>query len=191
MRLRTLPGDHPCTAALKDGSVKSDLVAFDFADYSPSNKGFKPIVREQAFDVYQASADLKPALKNQAQRFPERGINVRRLDHPGRGRQCRRPSHSGAGLEADRVDRGGAQEGSGVGAEDDRVVSYPWDAAGCGDATKGDDEYRSRDRVIHFAGSSRLARFSAIPLRPRARCTMPPSNPTARQYSIPCVTVDR
>jgi 4,5-dihydroxyphthalate decarboxylase len=51
MRLRTLLGDHPCTAALKDGSVKSDLVAFDFAAYSPTNKGFKPMVREQAFDV--------------------------------------------------------------------------------------------------------------------------------------------
>lgn len=51
MRLRTLLGDHPCTAALKDGSVKSDLVALDFADCSPTNKGFKPMVREQAFDV--------------------------------------------------------------------------------------------------------------------------------------------
>ncbi len=30
---------------------KSDLVAFDFAEYSPTNKGFKPMVREQAFDV--------------------------------------------------------------------------------------------------------------------------------------------
>jgi 4,5-dihydroxyphthalate decarboxylase len=51
MRLRTLLGDHPCTAALKAGSVTSDFVAFDFADYSPTNKGFKPMVREQAFDV--------------------------------------------------------------------------------------------------------------------------------------------
>ena len=51
MRLRTLLGDHPCTAALKDGSVKSDLVTLDFADYSPTNKGFKPMVREAAFDV--------------------------------------------------------------------------------------------------------------------------------------------
>jgi len=51
MRLRTLLGDHPCTAALKDGSVKSASVAFDFAPYSPTNKGFKPMVREQAFDV--------------------------------------------------------------------------------------------------------------------------------------------
>ncbi len=51
MRLRTLLGDHPCTAALKNGSIKSDLVAFDFVDYSPTNKGFKPMVREQAFDV--------------------------------------------------------------------------------------------------------------------------------------------
>ena len=51
MRLRTLLGDHPGTAALKNGSVKSDLVAFDFAPYSPTNKGFKPMVREGAFDV--------------------------------------------------------------------------------------------------------------------------------------------
>jgi 4,5-dihydroxyphthalate decarboxylase len=51
IRLRTLLGDHPCTAALKNGSVKSDLVTLDFADFSPTNTGFKPMVREQAFDV--------------------------------------------------------------------------------------------------------------------------------------------
>ena len=51
MRLRTLLGDHPGTAALKSGAIKSDRVAFDFVDYSPTNKGFKPMVREQAFDV--------------------------------------------------------------------------------------------------------------------------------------------
>jgi 4,5-dihydroxyphthalate decarboxylase len=51
MRLRTLLGDHACTAALKNGSIGSDLVAFDFADYSPTHTGFKPMVREQAFDV--------------------------------------------------------------------------------------------------------------------------------------------
>jgi 4,5-dihydroxyphthalate decarboxylase len=51
MRLRTLLGDHPGTAALKNGSIKSDLVEFDFVEYSPTNKGFKPMVREQAFDV--------------------------------------------------------------------------------------------------------------------------------------------
>jgi 4,5-dihydroxyphthalate decarboxylase len=51
MRLRTLLGDHPCTAALKDGSIRSDLVMLDFAEVSPTHKGFKPMVREQAFDV--------------------------------------------------------------------------------------------------------------------------------------------
>jgi 4,5-dihydroxyphthalate decarboxylase len=51
LRLRTLLGDHPCTAALKSGAISSDLVAFDFIDYAPTNKGFKPMVREQAFDV--------------------------------------------------------------------------------------------------------------------------------------------
>ena len=51
MRLRILLGDHPCTAALKSGAIKSASVAFDFVDYSPTNKGFKPMVREAAFDV--------------------------------------------------------------------------------------------------------------------------------------------
>ena len=51
MRLRTLLGDHPGTTALKNGSIRSDLVEFDFAQYSPTNKGFKPMVREAAFDV--------------------------------------------------------------------------------------------------------------------------------------------
>jgi 4,5-dihydroxyphthalate decarboxylase len=51
LRLRTLLGDHPCTAGLKNGSIRSALVEFDFIDYSPTNKGFKPMVRKQAFDV--------------------------------------------------------------------------------------------------------------------------------------------
>jgi 4,5-dihydroxyphthalate decarboxylase len=51
MRLRTLLGDYPGTSALKDGTLKSDRVAFDFALHSPTNRGFKPMVREQAFDV--------------------------------------------------------------------------------------------------------------------------------------------
>src|SRR4029079_5807930 len=51
MRVKMLLGDHPCTAALKNGSVKSDLVEFGFVQYSPTNKGFKPMVREGALDV--------------------------------------------------------------------------------------------------------------------------------------------
>jgi 4,5-dihydroxyphthalate decarboxylase len=49
--LRTLLGDYPHTAALKAGRITSERVALDFASYSPTNKGFKPMVREQAFDV--------------------------------------------------------------------------------------------------------------------------------------------
>jgi 4,5-dihydroxyphthalate decarboxylase len=51
MHLRTLLGDHPGTAALKNGSVRSDSVTLDFVEYLPTNKGFKPMVREGAFDV--------------------------------------------------------------------------------------------------------------------------------------------
>lgn len=51
MKLRVLLGDHPHTAALKSGKIHSDLVEMAFADYRPTNKGFKPMVREAAFDV--------------------------------------------------------------------------------------------------------------------------------------------
>jgi 4,5-dihydroxyphthalate decarboxylase len=50
-QLRTLLGDYPHTAALKAATIPSDRVALDFVNYSPTNKGFKPMVREQAFDV--------------------------------------------------------------------------------------------------------------------------------------------
>jgi 4,5-dihydroxyphthalate decarboxylase len=51
IKLRVLLGDHPHTAALKSGAIRSDLVELDFADYAPTNKGFKPMVRDGAFDV--------------------------------------------------------------------------------------------------------------------------------------------
>ena len=49
--LRTLLGDYPHTSALKTGNITSGQVILDFIDYSPTNSGFKPMVREQAFDV--------------------------------------------------------------------------------------------------------------------------------------------
>ena len=50
-RLYTLLGNYPNAMALKNGEVKSDLVAFDFADVKVSNTAFKPLVREAKFDV--------------------------------------------------------------------------------------------------------------------------------------------
>jgi len=64
MRLRTLLGDHPGTAALKNGSIASDLVSFDFVDFSPTNKGFRPMVREQAFDVSEIAIVTYPMAKS-------------------------------------------------------------------------------------------------------------------------------
>ncbi len=51
VKFSTLLGSYPNTAALKDDAVKSDLVAFDFADVKVSNTAFKPLVREAKFDV--------------------------------------------------------------------------------------------------------------------------------------------
>jgi 4,5-dihydroxyphthalate decarboxylase len=51
LKLRTVLGDHAHMRALKAGEVRSDRVAFDFIDFSPTNAAFKPMVREQKFDV--------------------------------------------------------------------------------------------------------------------------------------------
>ena len=50
-KLRTVLGDHPHVQPLKRGEVHSDKVAFEFVDFSPTNAAFKPMVREQKFDV--------------------------------------------------------------------------------------------------------------------------------------------
>jgi 4,5-dihydroxyphthalate decarboxylase len=51
LKLFTLLGDYPNTAALKQGELRSDLVDFDFADIKVANTGFKPLVREAKFDL--------------------------------------------------------------------------------------------------------------------------------------------
>jgi 4,5-dihydroxyphthalate decarboxylase len=51
VRLRTNLADYPVTRALKAGEVKSDLVEFDFCGPKIANQGFKPMIREGAFDA--------------------------------------------------------------------------------------------------------------------------------------------
>jgi 4,5-dihydroxyphthalate decarboxylase len=51
MKLHTLLATYPGTAALKRGNVSSPLVHFDFAEVKVSNTAFKPLVREQKFDL--------------------------------------------------------------------------------------------------------------------------------------------
>ena len=51
MQLKTLLGDYPVTSALKKGEIASDSVTLEFADFQPTNAGFKPMVREGRFDV--------------------------------------------------------------------------------------------------------------------------------------------
>jgi 4,5-dihydroxyphthalate decarboxylase len=43
--------DYPQTKALKSGAVKSSRFALAFSDIKPANRFFKPMVREQKFDV--------------------------------------------------------------------------------------------------------------------------------------------
>src|SRR5437660_7152596 len=51
VRLRTVLGDYPHTLPLKRGQVTSADVALEFVDVKPTNRAFKPMVREQQFDV--------------------------------------------------------------------------------------------------------------------------------------------
>ncbi len=51
VRLRTNLADYPVVRALKAGEVRSDLVEFDFCGPTPANRGFKPMIREAAYDA--------------------------------------------------------------------------------------------------------------------------------------------
>ncbi|QPF86246.1 ABC transporter substrate-binding protein [Bradyrhizobium genosp. L] len=51
LKLRTVLGNHPHVAAVKSGELRSDLFDLDFAEFTPTHTAFKPMVREQAFDV--------------------------------------------------------------------------------------------------------------------------------------------
>lgn len=44
-------GAYPHTRALKEGRVGSDLLKLEFAEISPINRAFAPMVRERRFDV--------------------------------------------------------------------------------------------------------------------------------------------
>jgi len=49
-RLHSLLGTHPVTAPLKQGTVRSSLVQFDFADVAKPSNAFKRVVRNLEFE---------------------------------------------------------------------------------------------------------------------------------------------
>ncbi len=51
LKLKAVLGNHPHVEAVKSGELRSDRFDLDFVTYTPTNKAFKPMVREQAFDV--------------------------------------------------------------------------------------------------------------------------------------------
>ena len=83
MRLSTLLGDYPVTAALKSGAVRSPDVVLDFADVKAPATAFKRAVRNLEFDVAElaittfliAKAHGKPLLLLPA-------VVLGRLQHP-------------------------------------------------------------------------------------------------------------
>lgn len=55
MNLKTLLGDYPVTRALKDGTVDTGTLRFDFADVKVPHTAFKRVVRDLEFDVAEIS----------------------------------------------------------------------------------------------------------------------------------------
>lgn len=55
LTLKALVGDYPKTRALRDKAIPSDLVDLDIAEIAQAPKGFKPMVRQLAFDVAEVS----------------------------------------------------------------------------------------------------------------------------------------
>ena len=51
MLLSVAVDDYPNTVALKRGEIQSQELKFTFSDIKPANRFFKPMVREQRFDV--------------------------------------------------------------------------------------------------------------------------------------------
>jgi len=51
VKLRTNLAEYPVTRALRSGAIESDLVSFDFIGPKQAYQGFKPMVRERAFDA--------------------------------------------------------------------------------------------------------------------------------------------
>lgn len=51
LRLKAVLGSHRHVQAVKSGQLRSDLFDLDFIEHTPTNTAFKPMVREQAFDV--------------------------------------------------------------------------------------------------------------------------------------------
>jgi 4,5-dihydroxyphthalate decarboxylase len=48
--VHTLLADNASTASFKSGAVSSPIVTFDYADIPVANEGFKPFIRDNAFD---------------------------------------------------------------------------------------------------------------------------------------------
>jgi 4,5-dihydroxyphthalate decarboxylase len=51
LRLHTMLGNYPITEPLKGGTVRSNLIDFDFVDVKVANNLFKQVVRDAKYDV--------------------------------------------------------------------------------------------------------------------------------------------
>jgi 4,5-dihydroxyphthalate decarboxylase len=81
--LKTLIGNHGCTMALKDGTVKVPGVTFDFAEIVPVFKAFKSMVRNLEFDVSEMAFTTYMVAKSFDKQMMALPIVVMRIFHHG------------------------------------------------------------------------------------------------------------
>ena len=79
LKLRTLLGEYPKTQALRDRTVTSDVIELDIADIAQAPKGFKPMMRELAFDV--AEVSIITFLQGKAAGKPYEFVGMSGEDH--------------------------------------------------------------------------------------------------------------
>lgn len=81
--LRTVIGNYGQTKALKEGQIASERLAFDFIEYIPTNRAFRPMVEKLAFDVSEMALTTYMVAKSFDKQMTALPVVPMRLFHHG------------------------------------------------------------------------------------------------------------
>lgn len=81
--LKTVIGNYGHTKALKDGTVTSERLTLDFVEYTPTNRAFKPMVEQLAFDVSEMALTTYMVAKSFGKQMTALPVVPMRLFHHG------------------------------------------------------------------------------------------------------------
>ena len=81
--LKTVIGSYGHTKALKEGAFKSEKIIFDFIEYTPTNRAFRPMVENLAFDVSEMALTTYMVAKSFGKQMTALPVVPMRLFHHG------------------------------------------------------------------------------------------------------------